>query len=41
MEDLLKNMNGSPKDEREIPGLVSRRKDGTIVVGPHRDLIPT
>jgi len=41
MEDLIKNINaGSPKKEIEIPGLVSRQKDGTIVIGPHRDLIP-
>ena len=40
MEDLLNNIKSGGKDEREIPGLVSRRADGTIVVGPHRDLIP-
>jgi len=40
MEDLINNLKSGEKDEREIPGLVSRRKDGSIVVGPHRDLIP-
>ena len=40
MEDLCNNLKSNRKDEREIPGLVSRRKDGTIVIGPHRDLIP-
>ncbi|HQP10473.1 MAG TPA: radical SAM protein [Candidatus Omnitrophota bacterium] len=40
LEDLVNNLKAKKKDEREIPGLVSRRSDGTIVVGPHRDLIP-
>lgn len=40
LEDLINNKKSGEKDEREIPGLVSRRDDGTIVVGPHRDLIP-
>ena len=40
LEDLCNNLKSKTKDEREIPGLVSRRKDGTIVIGPHRDLIP-
>lgn len=39
MEDLINNLKSKAKSEREIPGLVSR-KDGAIVVGPHRDLIP-
>ena len=39
MEDLLINLATKKKDVRDIPGLVSRRPDGTIVVGPHRDLI--
>ncbi|HLF17985.1 MAG TPA: radical SAM protein [Candidatus Omnitrophota bacterium] len=40
MEDLLVNLRDKKKDERDIEGLVSRRKDGTIVIGPHRGLIP-
>jgi len=41
MEDLIKSINGiSQVKERDIPGLVSRQKDGTIVLGPHRDMIP-
>lgn len=40
MEELINNHKSNEKDDREIPGLVSRREDGTIVVGPHRDLIP-
>jgi len=40
LEDLIINLKTKEKDEREIPGLVSRREDGTIVFGPHRDLIP-
>lgn len=41
LEDLINNdKNGKKIDERDIPGLVSRRPDGTIVVGPHRELIP-
>ncbi|MBI3314700.1 MAG: radical SAM protein [Candidatus Omnitrophica bacterium] len=41
MEDLINNMAAdNPRNERGIPGLVSRQKDGAIVVGPHRDLIP-
>ncbi len=39
LEDLLNNYKDKKKNEREIPGLVSRAADGTIVVGPHRDLI--
>ncbi len=40
LEDLCNNLKSKQKDEREIPGLVSRAKDGTIILGPHRDLIP-
>lgn len=41
LEELLNNYkSATPKAERDIPGLVSRQKDGTIVIGPHRDLIP-
>jgi len=41
LEELINNnKKDGARDEREIPGLVSRREDGTIVVGPHRDLIP-
>ncbi len=40
MEDLIVNLQSKGKSERDIPGLVSRQEDGTIVVGPHRDLIP-
>lgn len=40
LEDLINNLKTKNTDEREIPGLVSRQSDGTIVVGPHRDLIP-
>ena len=41
MEELILNMqSGGKKKDRDIEGLVSRAKDGTIVVGPHRDLIP-
>lgn len=40
LEDLLNNDKIKNKNERDIPGLVSRREDGAIVVGPHRELIP-
>ena len=40
LEDLVKNIENKEKDERDIPGLVSRQEDGTIVFGPHRGLIP-
>lgn len=40
LEDLLNNYKLKTKNERDIPGLVSRREDGAIVVGPHRELIP-
>jgi radical SAM superfamily enzyme YgiQ (UPF0313 family) len=39
MEDLMNNLRSKTKNERDIPGLVSR-KDGAIIIGPHRDLIP-
>ncbi len=39
LEDLINNPKSLSRDERDIPGLVSR-KDGTIVIGPHRSLIP-
>ncbi|MCK5179109.1 MAG: radical SAM protein, partial [Candidatus Omnitrophica bacterium] len=40
LEDLINNLKTKEKEENTIPGLVSRQEDGTIVVGPHRDLIP-
>jgi len=40
MEDLIVNLQSKQKKEREISGLVSREKDGSIVIGPHRDMIP-
>ena len=40
LEDLCNNLKSNTKKERDIPGLVSRSKDGAIVIGPHRDLIP-
>ena len=40
MDDLLINLQSNKKDGRQIAGLVSRREDGTIVIGPHRGLIP-
>lgn len=40
LEELINNKKDQKVDEREIPGLVSRREDGTVVFGPHRDLIP-
>ncbi len=40
MDDLIVNFRSKAKKERDIPGLVSRENDGTIVIGPHRDLIP-
>ncbi len=38
LEELLKNLNVKGADLSRIPGLASRR-DGKVVVGPHRDLI--
>lgn len=40
MEDLINNVKTGEGNQRDIPGLVSRKEDGTIVLGPHRDLIP-
>jgi len=40
LEDLINNYKTKKTNERDIPGLVSRREDGAIVVGPHRELIP-
>ncbi|MBI3602238.1 MAG: radical SAM protein [Candidatus Omnitrophica bacterium] len=40
LEDLLNNLLDQKKDMRDIPGLVSRRDKETIIVGPHRGLIP-
>jgi len=40
LEELIVNLKTQAKDLRDIPGLVHRRTDGTIVVGPHRSLIP-
>jgi anaerobic magnesium-protoporphyrin IX monomethyl ester cyclase len=40
LEDLVNNLKSKSKDMRDIPGLVSRRDKNTIVVGPHRGLIP-
>ncbi len=40
LEDLLNNLKTKTKDMRDIPGLVSRKDKATVVVGPHRGLIP-
>ena len=40
LEDLLNNLKDKKKDMRDIPGLVCRRDTSTIIVGPHRGLIP-
>lgn len=40
LNELLNNLKTNEKDTREIDGLVSRRDDASIVVGPHRSLIP-
>ncbi len=40
LEDLINNLNSQATNERDIPGLVSRRDKTSIVVGPHRGLIP-
>ena len=40
LEELIINLGTKKTDVRNIPGLVSRRPDGTIIIGPHRDLIP-
>ena len=39
-EDLLINLKAQGKDKHKIPGLVSRQDKTTVVVGPHRGLIP-
>ncbi len=39
LEDLLNNLKSRAKNERDIPGLVSRKGE-TIIIGPHRGLIP-
>ena len=40
LEDLLVNLRDKKKNPRDIAGLVSRQTDKTVVVGPHRGLIP-
>jgi len=40
LEEFILNLTSNKKDNREIAGLVSRREDGVIVIGPHRGLIP-
>lgn len=40
MDELISNLKSGAKKERDIDGLVSRAADGTIQLGPHRDLIP-
>ncbi len=40
MEDLLKALKAKSTDFKDIPGLVSRKGQDSIVIGPHRDLIP-
>ena len=40
LEDLILNLQSGEKEEVEIPGLVSRNAEGTVVFGPHRGLIP-
>jgi len=40
LEDLVNNLKDKKKDERDIDGLVSRRDKDTVLVGPHRSLIP-
>ncbi|MBP9853678.1 MAG: radical SAM protein [Candidatus Omnitrophica bacterium] len=40
LNELLQNLKSKKQDERDIPGLVSRRDKKTIVIGPHRGLIP-
>ncbi len=40
LEELLNNLKDKKKDMRDIHGLVSRRDTSTIIVGPHRSLIP-
>lgn len=40
LEDLCKHLKGEGEDLRNIPGLVHRKTDGAIFIGPHRSLIP-
>ena len=41
IEDLIRHLEGGGiREARDIPGLVSRAEDGSIVFGPHRALIP-
>ncbi len=40
LEDLINNLKIKAKNERDIPGLVSRNGQSSVVVGPHRSLIP-
>ncbi len=40
LEELLNNLKSKAKNERDIPGLVSRKDKNTVVIGPHRGLIP-
>ncbi len=40
LEELLNNLKVKGRNERDIPGLVSRKDQETVVVGPHRGLIP-
>ncbi|MBI4309533.1 MAG: radical SAM protein [Candidatus Omnitrophica bacterium] len=40
LEDLVNNLKTKTKDPQDIPGLVSRKDEGTVIVGPHRGLIP-
>ncbi|VAX34951.1 hypothetical protein MNBD_UNCLBAC01-692 [hydrothermal vent metagenome] len=40
MEELIINLENKQRDEKNIAGLGSRAADGTLVLGPHRDLIP-
>jgi radical SAM superfamily enzyme YgiQ (UPF0313 family) len=37
--DLVTALKEGKQDFSDVPGLVSRKADGTIVMGPHRDLI--
>jgi radical SAM superfamily enzyme YgiQ (UPF0313 family) len=39
LEELINNLKSKQKNERDIAGLVSR-KNGSIVIGAHRSLIP-
>ncbi|MCD4781375.1 MAG: cobalamin-dependent protein [Candidatus Omnitrophica bacterium] len=39
IKELVESLSAGETDFSSIPGLVSRREDGSIVMGPHRDLI--